>query len=66
MRVLHALARVGGKTVTGKQFVREAAVSNPSAVTVALRRMEDAKIVWHDGHAWRFTNPFLRAWLLSH
>lgn len=65
VRILQALARVGGETVTGQGFVREAAVSNASAITQALPRMEKKGIIWDDGRQWRFTNPFFRAYLLS-
>jgi hypothetical protein len=65
VRILQTLAELGGEQPTASAFVRRAAVSNPSAIPPALKRMAEQKIVFHDGHRWRFTNSFFGAWLLS-
>lgn len=64
VRILKALARVGGEQPTSGVFIRQAA-SSASAIPQALKRMADLKIVFHDGQRWRFTNSFFGAWLLS-
>jgi len=65
VRILQTLAELGGEQPTSAAFVRRAAVSNPSAIGPALKRLADQKIVFQDGKRWRFTNPFFGAWLLS-
>lgn len=63
LRVLKALAIMGGEKVTSAKFVSKASVSNASAITQALKRMSQYKIVFHDGKQWRFTNPFFKVWM---
>ena len=65
VRILKALAHVGGTQPTSSVFVRQAAAFNVSAIPQALKRMENQRIVFHDGRQWRFSNPFFGAWLLA-
>ena len=64
VRILQTLAKLGGEQPTSAAFLRQSAAS-AAAVSQALKRMAELKIVFHDGRRWRFTNSFFGAWLLS-
>ncbi len=65
LNVLRALARLGGKSIQCKEFLRAARVPHASSSKAAMTRLEARRIVCRDGQTCRVTNPFLRLWLLD-
>ncbi|MEO0509078.1 MAG: AAA family ATPase [Verrucomicrobiota bacterium] len=62
-RALKALAQLGGKNTTSGDFLEAANIRNPTSSTKALMRCVQLKILLRDGSAYRFANPFFKAWL---
>lgn len=64
LKLLTALARVGGKAPMSSEFLKKSGITQASSVRRALNRLIDMKILFHLESEYRFVNPFFRAWLL--
>ncbi|MBC2594339.1 ATP-binding protein [Ruficoccus amylovorans] len=64
-RVLRTVARVGGKQLTGKDFLRASDVAHGPTVLRALDRLNDLEILIERDGEQCFTDPFFRLWLLE-
>lgn len=64
LKCLETVARLGGKNVTSKHFMKHAGISQPSTVRKSLQRLEDLKIVYNCNGEYRFLNPFFAQWLV--
>ncbi len=65
LNVLRALARLGGESIQSKDFLREARVPHASSSKAAMLGLEKRRVVFRDGEVYRFSNPFLRLWLVE-
>ena len=63
LKVLRALARLGGKGVCSVDFLSRAGVLNAASVKRALVRLENAELVYQFENEYRFLNPFFREWV---
>jgi hypothetical protein len=64
MKVLFALAMLGGTKTASSEFLRMAGSTNASSVRQALEKMVKRKILYWTDKECRFANPFFRAWVL--
>ena len=64
-RCLKTLARVGGKNIFSKAFMKAGGFANASSLRRAVQRMTDLNILYKGPDGYRFINPFFRAWLLT-
>jgi uncharacterized protein len=64
LKFLTGLAKIGGRTPTSSDFLKQSGISQPSSAQAALKRLMDLKIIFHYENDYRFVNPFFRAWLL--
>jgi hypothetical protein len=64
LKLLTALARLGGKAPMSSVFLKKSGIHQASSVQKALGRLIDLHIIFHTQTAYRFVNPFFRAWLL--
>ena len=64
LKLLTALARLGGKAPMSSEFLKNSGIAQASSVQRALSRLIKLRIVFHYENEFRFTNPFFRAWLL--
>ena len=65
LRCLDALARFGGKAPTSARFLKESGIRQPSSVSKALTKLMNRKIIFAKDKAYRFVNPFFKAWLIA-
>jgi uncharacterized protein len=65
LKVLTGLAKLGGKTATSSQFLKESGLRQASSAQAALNRLVNLNIIFRYENDYRFVNPFFRAWLLS-
>ncbi len=61
--VLNALAVLGGKAPTSKEFLALAGSRNPSSIKKALESMAKQKLVYHTEAGWKIMNPVFRLYL---
>ncbi len=64
LAVLRTLARLGGTSIQSKAFLRDTGITHASSVKAAMIRLVERRLVHHNGAAYRFSNPFFKAWLL--
>jgi len=64
LKVLAVLAKRGGRSVLGKDFLVGTGITHPSSVKRALTRLCQRRLVFRTPDAYRFSNPFLKLWLL--
>jgi hypothetical protein len=65
LKVLRALARLGGKSPTSNRFMEAVGVRNANAVRQALTRLTALRLIHRGEEGYQFDNPFFRTWLLS-
>lgn len=65
LKVLRALAKLGGKSPTSNKFMEAAGVRNTNSIRQALSRLAALRLVHRSTDGYRFDNPFFRTWLLS-
>jgi len=65
LKVLKALAHLGGKSPTSNKFMEAVGVRNSNAIKQALSRLMALRLVHRGKDAYLFDNPFFRTWLLS-
>jgi len=65
LKVLRALAHLGGESPTSNNFMEAVGVRNSNAVRQALSRLSTLRLIHRDEHGYQFDNPFFRTWLLS-
>jgi hypothetical protein len=63
MRVLNALAVLGGKAPTSREFLAFAGSRNASSIKKALESMDKQKLVYHTEAGWKIMNPVFRLYL---
>jgi hypothetical protein len=64
LKLLSALARIGGKNPMSGKFLEKSGISQPSSVQKAMNRLMNLKIIFYFEDEHRFVNPFFRAWLI--
>ena len=64
LKVLAILAREGGRSVLGKRFLTATGITHPSSVKRALTRLCQRRLVFRTTIDYRFSNPFLKLWLV--
>jgi predicted transcriptional regulator len=64
LKILTALARLGGKAPMSSAFLKNSGIAQASSVQRALKRLTDLRIIFYYEDEYRFVNPFFRAWLL--
>ena len=64
LKVLAVLAKEGGHSVLGKQFLVATGITHPSSVKRALTRLCQRRLVFRTPTTYKFSNPFLKLWLL--
>lgn len=64
LEVLAVLAKEGGHSVLGKQFLVATGITHPSSVKRALTRLCQRRLVFRTPITYTFSSPFLRLWLL--
>lgn len=65
VRVLRALAEIGGKKPTSKAFLKKVESHNASEITQALARLAQMKIIYRNQDGWKYMNPVLKIYLLK-
>ncbi|NOQ52796.1 MAG: AAA family ATPase [Desulfuromonadaceae bacterium] len=66
VRVLSALAAIGGEKPTAKKFMKHADSRNASAVLKSLGRLAQIKIIYQTDQGWKFMNPVFRLYVLQY
>ncbi len=64
LKVLATLARKGGESPLGKEFLQAAGITQPSSVKRALTMLCKRRLVFRIPKTYRFSNPFLKIWLV--
>lgn len=64
VRLLKALARVGGQRPQSKEFLQEAGIPLPASAKRALTRLMDLEIIGGPMLQHRFFDPFFKQWVL--
>jgi len=65
LKVLRALAKLGGKNPMSNKFMEAAGVRNTNSIRQALSRLAALRLVHRGTDGYRFDNPFFRTWLLK-
>lgn len=65
LKALVALAKYGGEMVYSAEFREKAEMPSTAAMSKALKRLVDDRLIYQRQKEYRFFNPFLRAWLIS-
>lgn len=65
IKVLNALALIGGESPASAKFVNTAGVKNASVVKQALDSLASQKILYQRDREWKYSNPYFKAWILS-
>ena len=63
LRVLRALAELGGVHVLSGEFLGLARVTTPATVKKSLVALGKADLIYSVGGEWRFVSPFFREWV---
>ena len=63
MRVLRALAELGGEHTLAGDFLGLARVTTPATVKKSLVALGKADLVYSVGGEWKFVSPFFREWV---
>lgn len=64
LKVLQALAHLGGETPTSSEFMEAVGTRHPNSITQAFLRLMFLRLVHRSKQGYKFDNPFFRAWLL--
>lgn len=64
LKVLTAVAKQGGKQIFSAAFMKPSGFTNPSTVRRAVNRLLQLSILFESSGAYRFVNPFFRAWII--
>ena len=64
LKVLRALASIGGAQPQSKAFLTASRVRLPASVKRALNRLVTSEIVYGPEHDYKFFDPFFRQWIL--
>ena len=65
LKVLRALAHLGGKSPTSNKFMEAVGVRNSNSIRQALSRLAALRLIHRSTDGYQFDNPFFRTWLLS-
>ena len=63
MRVMNALAELGGEHPLAGDFLEMACVTTPGSVKRSLTALAKAELVYSHGGEWKFISPFFREWV---
>ena len=63
MRVLRALAELGGAHVLSGEFLGLARVTTPATVKKSLVALGKADLIYSLGGEWKFVSPFFKEWI---
>ena len=63
LRVLKALAELGGAHPLSAEFLSRARISTPTSVKRSLTALYNAEIIYGPANEYRFLNPFFREWI---
>ena len=63
LRVLRALAELGGEHVLSGEFLQKAGVTTPTTVKRSLAALAKAELVYDVGGDRKFASPFFREWV---
>ena len=63
LRVLRALALLGGEHPLSGEFLRLADVSTPTTIKRSLTSLEKAELIYDIGNGYKFVSPFFREWI---
>ncbi len=64
LKVLSVLARKGGSSALGKEFLQATGITHASSVKRALTRLCQRRLIFSAAGEYRFSNPFLKLWLV--
>ncbi len=64
LKCLTAVARLGGKNTTSRDFIRATGVTHATTIRKALSRHVELKILFNNDGEYRFVNPFFARWLV--
>ncbi len=65
VKILTALAEIGGKKPTSREFMKKIDTHNASSITQSLDRLAQMKIIYRTQEEWKYMNPVLRLYLLG-
>ena len=63
LRVLRALATLGGEHPLSGEFLRLADVSTPTTIKRSLTSLAKAELIYDVGGGYKFVSPFFREWI---
>ena len=63
LRVLRALAELGGAHVLSGEFLRKAGVTTPMTIKRSLAALAKAELIYDIGGERKFVSPFFREWI---
>jgi len=63
LRVLRALALIGGEHPLSGDFLRLADVSTPTTIKRSLTSLGKAELIYDIGNGYKFVSPFFREWI---
>ena len=63
LRVLRALAELGGEHTLSGAFLKAAGVTTPTTVKRSLAAMAKAELIYDIGNGHKFVSPFFREWI---
>ena len=64
LKCLTAVARLGGRNTTSRDFIRASGVTHATTIRKALSRLTELKILFTRDGEYRFMNPFFAKWLV--
>ena len=63
LRVLRALAKLGGEHPLSGDFMRQADVATPTTIKRSLTALSKAELIYDIGSGCKFVSPFFREWI---
>jgi len=63
LRVLRALATLGGEHPLAGEFLRLADVATPTTIKRSLTSLAKAELIYDVGSGYKFVSPFFREWI---
>ncbi len=65
IKCLYGLAKTDGYSVTGKAFLKQTGIGQPSSVKRAISLLEKKRVIYRYQKQYRFINPFFKSWLIQ-
>ena len=63
--VLRALADMNSVGIFSEEFMQRVQTTSTGALRTAIKRLVARRLIYKFGGAYRFSNPFFKAWLLK-